>query len=123
MTGLSLEALTRMREQFAQFLPDIALIQRLAIVSDSAGGWSELWVLEPGGTVKCRLDPVYSREQIETVADRESTVTEYIITVPYDAPLAPSRRVVVNNVNYQVRTLLTDHSWRVARRAYVSRVD
>lgn len=123
MTGLSTEALTRMREQFEQFLPDICLIQRLTTVSDGAGGWTELWVLESGGAVKCRLDPVYSREQIEAVANRESTVTEYIITVPYDAPLAPSRRVVVNNVNYQVRSLLTDHSWRVARRAYVSRVD
>lgn len=123
MTGLNSDALNRMRAQFQQLLPDTCTIEQLTPVSDGAGGWSESWQAVPGGTVACRLDPLLSREQLEVAAGQPHEISEYLLTVPFDAPLAPAHRVVVNGQAYQVRHLMADHSWRVARRAYVTRLE
>lgn len=123
MTGLSQEALNRMRTQFAQFLPDSADIQAMTYVPDGAGGWSEVWQTVVGGSVACRLDALFQNNPVETIAAHEATVSEYLLTVPYDAPLDVHQRVIINGEIYQVRTLLTDHSWRVAKRAYVAKID
>jgi hypothetical protein len=123
MTGLNATMLAKMRTQFVNFLPDTCTIERATRTPDGAGGWSETWTLVSGGTVKCRLDPLYTRDQVETVGAKEGFVSEYLLTVPYDAPLESSYRVVLNGDTYQVRMLLADHSWRVARRAYIARVE
>lgn len=120
MTGLSETALTRMRTQFAQFLPDTATLQAKTITSDGAGGWTETWQTVSGGVVACRLDVRYRHHPLETVAEQPITITEYMLTVPFDAPLEAHQRAVINGEVYQVRTLLTDHSWRVAKRAYIT---
>ena len=123
MTRLNEATLARMRQQFAQFLPDTCLIERPTRVADGGGGWLENWVLVSGGTVKCRLDPLYSRAQSETVAAQTAFQSDYVLTVPFDAPLTSENRVVLNGVAYRVRWLVSDHSWRVGKRAYVSRMD
>ena len=123
MTGLSEQALNRMRTQFAQFLPDTAAIQAMSYVPDGAGGWSEVWQTVVGGTIACRLDALFHNNQIDTIAAHEAAVSEYLLTVPYDAPLDVHQRVIINSATYEVRTLLTDHSWRVAKRAYIAKID
>lgn len=123
MTGLSEQALNRMRTQFAQFLPDSATIQAMSYLPDGAGGWTEVWQTVVGGTVACRLDALFRHNPVDTIATHESVVSEYLLTVPFDAPLDVHQRVIINGETYQVRTLLTDHSWRVAKRAYVAKID
>ncbi len=120
MTGLSQAALTRMRTQFTQFLPDTVTLQEMTIVPDGAGGWTETWQTVSGGVIACRLDVRYRHYPIDTVADHPISVTEYLLTVPFDAPLEAHQRALINGETYQVRTLFSDHSWRVAKRAYVT---
>lgn len=118
------EQLKRMRRAVLKVLPDTAVIYSPDRSSDGAGGWSETWVA--AGTVACRLDPMLTRSQKsrqETEAvDRETLILDYILTVPHDAPLAPDRQVEIGGLRFEVRALGETHSWRISRRAYVTRV-
>lgn len=114
--------LARMRAQVP--LPDTAVIQAMTATPDSAGGWVETWATVTGGTVACRLDPVGSKgEAVQTAQLREGLRVDYQLTTEYDAPLAVNRRVIIGGDTYEVVQLSDDHSWRVSRRALLSRID
>lgn len=114
--------LARMRAQVP--LPDTAVISSMTAVADGAGGWTETWAAVSGGTVACRLDPVKGGNSgIVTVPGREGLIVQYQLTTEYDAPLAVNRRVTIGGDVYEVVQLSDDHSWRVSRRALLSRID
>lgn len=123
MTGLNTQSLTRMRDQITHFLPDTCTLYEVQRVSDGAGGTTDTWSPVEGGTVGCRLDPVLFREMPHDIAGREAIAGNFILTVPYDAPIAPHQQVQINSDTYEVQALADDHSWRVVRRAYLSRLD
>lgn len=121
MTGLSDVTLSRMREQFAGMLPDTCVLLAPQRVYDGAGGVETTYT--PLATVACRLDPLYYRVSQSEIGDMEITTSHFLLTVPFDAPLAAEQRVELSGGIYRVLTLADTHSWRVARRAYVLRYD
>lgn len=122
--GLSAKILARMRSDAEKLLPDTCTIQAVSTTPDGRGGFTETWSTASGGAgVKCRLDPFPREEQPETVAGREATIHRRMLTVPWDAPLDASKRVLVGTATYEVRDMMDDHSWRVVRRALVSKIE
>lgn len=124
MVGPSDRQLSKMRAQAESLMPDTAVIQDVSFVSDGAGGQEETWSAVTGGTVSCRLDPLSERSQMnQIVASQERLKVYRRATVPYDAPAAANRRLVVNNETYEIVALDDDHSWRVSRRLIIARLD
>lgn len=117
--------LNDLRAQLAQLLPGTAILQEPAGTSDGAGGFGTAWTPVAAGTVPCRLDPlpIAISSRIDTSTERESLQTSARLTVPYDAPLAAGQRAVIDGTAYEVERLEVAHSWRVSRRAIVSRVE
>jgi len=124
MTWLSDDQLAAMRDDVANLLPGTAVISSMTAVTDGAGGWSETWAAVSGGTVLARLDPVRSTGSgIITVPGREGLIVNFQLTTEWDAPLAVNRRVTIDGNVYEIVQLTDDHSWRVSRRALLSRID
>lgn len=123
MTGLNAKRLKQMRDQLLQLLPDTATLYEAQRVMDGAGGFSTTWVPVAGGTVPCRLDPLYYREQLSDAAGQAVLEANFVLTMPHDAPIAAHQRVEINGALYHVLTMADVHSWRVARRAYLIRYD
>ena len=123
MAGISDAALNRMRIWVQNTLPDIAIIQAPARVDDGAGGYTITWTPVTGGTVPCLLSSVLYRTGPQEYADREGALANFLLTVPYDAPVAADYRVVVAGTTYEIRGLADAGSWRVSRQALVARLD
>lgn len=119
---LSTDDLAQMRADVERMLPDTAVIKAVTRTSDGAGGWSESWSPVTGGTVACRLDPMTKSERWAARAGQEMLAVQYQLTVPYDAPLAADRQVVVGGSVYEVVQMDVDHSWNVSKRATVREV-
>lgn len=115
--------LARFRADVLKMLPDTAVIEAYTRASDGAGGWSETWAPVTGGTVAARLDPLTTRNSQAIESGQEVLVSQRQLTLPYDAPIDDESRVVIHGETYDVVTLDEDHSWRVSRRAVVTKRD
>lgn len=111
--------LQTMRSQLQQVLPATAELYDADNTPDGAGGVTTVWVL--AATVKCRLDPLFYKEQPSVDGGVISKQLNFMLTVPHDAPLRPHQLVVINNREYRILTLVDEHSWAVARRAHLVR--
>ena len=118
MTALTTAMLTLMRSQLATTLGTTIVIQQVATASDGAGGFTETWTA--AGTVAGRFDPLPNASQIARTGLAEGMKDIYILTVPYDAPVEATSRVVANGETFEVRQLWNENTWRVCRRAFVS---
>lgn len=119
--GIITSLLARMRAETAQLLPDSGAIQAATNTPDGKGGFTESW--STIATVACRIDPMPRPVQPDTIAGREAIKNQRMLTCPWDAPLAVNRRVVIGTETYEIRDLHEDHSWRVSRRAIVTKVE
>ena len=119
--GISTARLAIMRAQAVQLQPDTCTIQQTSNTKDGKGGFTEAWTTV--ATVTCRLDPMPRPVQSDTLGGREAILNQRMLTCPYDAPLAVNRRVVIGTETYEIRDLHEDHSWRVVRRAIVTKVE
>lgn len=123
MSVINSGLLAKMRADVAKRLPDTAVIQSVALVSDGGGAFTETWSAVVGGTVLCRLDPLGQQStENGVIASREALTVTYRLTVPHDAPIEPNCRVVINGDTYEVVQLSIDHSWNVSKRAIVAEV-
>jgi len=121
--GLTDERLIRMRADAAQLLPGTCVIQAATLTPDGEGGNAETWAAVTGGTVNCRFDAIAARSRTEVEAAAEAIRTYYVVTVPYDAPVAAARRVLFDSANYEIREVHTDDAWPVVRRLRVAMVE
>jgi hypothetical protein len=121
MTWISDSDLSLMRADVAFMLPDVAIIQTVARVSDGAGGWAETWTAVTGGTVACRVDPL-KRDAIDYTAKREALIRKWQVTLPYNAPIVPEARLLIGGVTYDVTVIHDNHSDNVSRRCEVAEV-
>lgn len=122
MTLLHNKQLSQMRRQVLSMLPDVAAIQSKTVVADSAGGWTETWTTV--ATYSCRLDPIETTvRDLELFGNAQVLQSLYQLTLPYDADLDYSHRVVIDNVAYDVLRINVNHSNNVSKRAIVSKID
>lgn len=119
--GISTVQLAVMRAQAVQLQPDTCTIQSVTNTRDSKAGFTETWATL--ATVTCRIDPMPRPVQKDTLGGNEAILNQRMLTCPWDAPLAVNRRVVVGTETYEIRDLHEDHSWRVVRRAIVTKVE
>lgn len=111
--------LSKLRDQMPTVLPDLAELYDPQHVADGEGGASTTWAL--AGTVRCRLDPIFYHTDLDAEFGQPTTQLNFLLTVPYDAPIRPHQLVVINGREYRIVTLADDHSWRVAKRAHLTR--
>ncbi len=116
--GLTTDALTRMRAQAEQLLPGSCIIKAITSTNDGAGGWTES--LSTLATVACRMDAMPAKSRTEADGAKESHTTYYTLTVPYDAPVAAGRVVVVDGTTYQIAEVHTAENWPVTRRCRIA---
>lgn len=76
-----------------------AVIWRRADAPDPWGGVTATY--SAAGTVSCRVDWLSQPREI-AVADRPTTVCQYLLAVPWDTTLAATDRVVVGTVTMDV---------------------
>lgn len=74
--------------------------------------------------VACRMVQAGDRLPIEkAIGAALASVTDHILTIPYDQAMGPDYRVVHGGITYEVVACPNqDKSWRTARRAYLKRV-
>lgn len=122
---ISESQLNLMRESIKDLLPDTAIIQAPSYPGDGGGGsGTVIYTPISGGTVPCRLDPVYrSSEQVKLIAEREQIKLIYQFTTLHDAPLEVDTQVLIKGQVYRVLVMSKAHSWRVSRRAIVGHLE
>jgi len=119
---LSDAQLASFRADVAKLLPDTCTISSVGYTSDCAGVSTP--ALTTVATVACRVDPINSRGGgIEAVAARQALDTMYQLTVPYDTDIRVGYKVTHNSLQYEIRQLSNQHSWKVSKRAIIARID
>lgn len=103
-------------------LPDTATIQTRTLTSDGNGG--KLASYTAGGTSACRLSFAGNNPSYRdiAVASKISPQQLYIVTLPHDASVTETSRLVINGATYDVLTALNQRSWQTAKRMLVKRV-
>jgi hypothetical protein len=120
---LSTAELAQMRSDVANMLPDTAIIYAITSTVDGAGGATFGTAAVTGGTVACRVDPNgVGKNRVIVEPARQGLMAEYIITLPYNAPISAGNQVATGGNTYQVVDLVRDHSWNVSRRALANRI-
>lgn len=120
---LSDAQLAQMRADVLRMLPGTAIIQAKTVTSDGGGATDETWTAVSSGTVACRIDPLPRDAQIAALGLAEGMKVNYLLTLPYDAPIDIGNRVSIGGDAYEIRYLSDEHSWNVSVRAYASRAE
>ena len=116
---LTASELTAMRSTLDASLPDSAIIQDRAWLSDGGGGGSTTYVAS--GTIACRIAPAaMAGERIE--GDRIHPDTEYVFTFPYDAAVEDDSVISLDSRTYSVVALRAPRSWPVSLRVEAKEV-
>ena len=112
--------MSQIRSTVNGFLPDMGTIQSFAAVSDGAGGFTEQWTPVTSGTVSARVLPM-TYSQVEVLSAAEGVRVEYIVVLPYDAPINVGNRISTGGAAYNVRTMQPMVSNVAFVKAYCSR--
>ncbi|HEV8639451.1 MAG TPA: head-tail adaptor protein [Chloroflexota bacterium] len=94
MALLTVEMLAGLRTSVAGALTDSCAVQRIAQVSDGAGGFTDAYAT--ASTVACRVARSGMQSPDEAVfADRLGTRTPFTVYLPWDADVRESDRLAV----------------------------
>lgn len=106
---LSAADLELMRDEAEDFLPDTAVIKTPSWVSDGGGGGTTTFTAS--GTISCRIMPVSGNERIEGA--RLNTDTEYLVTMPHDAPVNADSVLEIGGNSFSVTNIGEPRSWAI----------
>jgi hypothetical protein len=112
-----------MRAATLETLPDTCEVQRLDQVSDDAGGFADAYTTRY--TAPCRVWPAGRVQPDEQVlADQLQGRTPLYVTLPHDADVAASDRIVRPSDGLALEVLggSTATSWRTETRVLCARV-
>lgn len=112
--------LTSMRATLESALPGTAVIQSSAYTSDGGGAGTVAWTAS--GTVACRLDPNMAVWGEDTEGERITADADFLITIPHDATIDESDRLLIDGETYSVSTV-RDRTWKLGTRLEARRVD
>lgn len=107
-----------MRHTVDTYLAGTAILLTRGQASDGQGGQVDAYVA--AGTVAARLAPMSGRE--ETVADRQSEVAKWVLTLPAGTALQETGRVTYNGRDYEVDRIITRTPEEISRRVVVVEV-
>ncbi len=101
-------------------LPSSCAISRVALTSDGAGGQTESW--STNATVSCRLGALGNSGAERVIAERLTSVTPFVVTLPAGTDVLPKDRIVVDGRAFEVVVVLDKAAWETARRVAVTEV-
>jgi hypothetical protein len=55
--------------------------------------------------------------------NRQTPVEQYVLSIAFDADIEPLDRVVVGSTTFTVESLNDEHTWRIYKRAELTRVE
>lgn len=110
--------LDALRDDLETLMPGTCTILTQSTTSDGYGGYITTWGTASSG-VKCRLDPLTGRENV--AAGAIQSLHRYMLTLPHDATITLTGRVVVSSVTYNVISVDTNKSWMASTRVIVER--
>lgn len=123
--GLSTTRLAHMRARVLDLMPDTYNLQQPVRTVDDAGGWIDDIVLveyNDSVDIPCRIDPTRQYRQGD-VFEQEIVISDFIITVPYDAPLVEDHIIECNETEYEIKKLMDTHSWNAVKRAFIVKLN
>jgi hypothetical protein len=117
--GLTASELTVMRDTIELLMPDTCNITSITNVSDGEGGVTQSRGTT-GTSIACRLDALQGREQV-TGGAVEPYIT-YMMSLPYDTTVAPANIIEHSSVDYMVKSVNRNQSWKAVVRVELERV-
>jgi head-tail adaptor len=122
-TFLSDGDLISMQNVLNRSLPGTVVIQRKTQTSDGQGGRIDAWAAV--GTTACRVSPFSSQGAMGSEGDSGAGLRaqrERMITLPANADVSESDRIVVSSTTYEVVSMDGPRSMELARRVQAVKV-
>lgn len=119
MTAIDTAMLAAMRSAIAELLPDTCNICSVTNTPDSEGGVTKTRGTA-GTSIACRLDVIQGREQLTGGAIQP--YTSYMLSLPYDTTVAPAQIIEHSNVDYAVKSINRNQSWKAVVRVELERM-
>ena len=119
--NLAAELLQARTDTESVMMPESGTLTHKGAASVDAYG-NTVYGADTTETVNCALARD-SGSQMDAAAGRELEKNWYMLTVPATVAIVPDDTIVIGGDTYSVMRLWDDHSFRVARRAVVVKVD
>jgi SPP1 family predicted phage head-tail adaptor len=120
--ALSTLELSQLRADANDYLPDTCTLQTLTRTPDGYGGWTETWANTHTG-VACRVAGVPLNHPEGIDAAQVSSLTRWLLAVPYNQALNAEMRCVHDGATYEIEAVEGEHSHRITKHAYMRRAD
>jgi len=119
-TGMTAARLAMLRAQVLILMPDTCLIQLPTNTNDGAGHVTQTWASQSwtnyvtnatSTSIPCRMDQLNSHQLIN---GRVELIKVLRLTIPYNAPISESTRIVYSGNNYAVVGYTADKSLQIS---------
>lgn len=118
--------ISQKRTKILDLLPDTCRIITRSRVRNSSGAYSDTEgpavVYNGLEDIPCRIDRS-NRYTTITAANQETTINQFILSVPFDCPLKSDYTIKHSGNKYEIMQLMDDESFRITKWAVISRVD
>lgn len=104
--------LDRMRAAAQAAMPDVAAVQRPQHVPDGAGGSTTTWTTVTD-ELPCRV--AWQSGGEDSVDGRPETTAAFRVTVPWDADIETTDRLVIGTLTVEVAHVSSRGAWTVSR--------
>ena len=113
------QAMTRLMPDTYRLYAPIRTVDDLGMYVDE---YDEPMLYEGIPDIPCRLD-VSNHYRSAAVFGQEAIVSDYVLFVPFDAPMYSDYKLIINGEQYEIRKMLDTFSWNVTKMILVSRLD
>ncbi len=119
MAAIDTAMLAAMQSAISQLLPDTCNLVTLTNTADGEGGWTQTRGTT-GTAIACRMDVIQGREA--TTGGAVQPYTTYMLSLPYDATVAPANIIEHSSVDYAVKSVNRNQSWKAVVRVELERL-
>lgn len=123
--GIDTAMLAAMQSAIGELLPDTANICSVTNTADGQGGWT-VTRGTVGTAIKCRLDVIQNRGLIsggeQKTGGALQAYTSYMLSVPYSTTVLPSYIIEHSSVDYSVKSINRNQSWKAVVRVELGRL-
>jgi len=119
MPALTASELAVMQDAIEELFPDTCNVCTLTNSPDGEGGWTTTRGTS-GTAIACRLDVVQGREMLAGGAIQ--SFTAYMLSLPHDTTVAPANLIEHSSVDYTVKSVNRNQSWKAVVRVELERL-
>lgn len=119
---LTADELASMRDTLNDSLPDTAILQTRAWVSDGGGGGTTSWTAS--GTFDCRITPTGIGQGAEQeLGNKIHPETEFIVTLPASVSVDNDQQIAIGGGTFTVTEVNEPRSWEISTRVQVKEIE